>query len=641
MTRVRELETALSKTSDFLVSGQCADGTWDGAVQSDARTTAFYINTARNAGRSSDEIVPRMEAYLKHEQLGCGAWEKWPGSGPDVDVTLVCALSLVGSGSEDGNSARTLAENWLAHQKPPPLDSFWLGYLALNGYLAWSKAPHLSVRIIGNPSWVRPNIFDFSFLRLAVVATSLLQALELKSSARDAPNNKTVSLSNSSQFNQWIERWIADHTNRRSGVLEVFSKCLRAFESVFPSKKKFSMAVGFLLEHQEEDGSFFSSVHMTSIAVVALYKLDPSLYCDEIDAGFQALRKWQQVEQNGVSQQFTDSKTWDTILFFDLLQRIGTSGCTEAVERSKNYLIGCQNFHRGDWSKRVNTLAGGAWCFQRVGKWYPDCDDTAFASLALLANGGQQCRHASLEGAKWLVSMQCSSGGWASWDRNDRSWIQIPNAGPWFARDLPTVDITSRAVILLSRVLSNFDDLDDQLSRKFQLAMDKGVAWVRSQQVQGRWYGSWFTHYLYGTSHALEMLDEVDRVEDAQVHAHWLSSIVNSDGGFGEAPESGPENGFVAAASTPFHTACGLLCLCFCGRGDTAIAHRAANWLLENQASSGEWMNSDFFAAGVPGLWYANFANTSTYFAAKSLQVFKDELERGRLSAMTHEEAMA
>ena len=289
---------------------------------------------------------------------------------------------------------------------------------------------------------------------------------------------------------------------------------------------------------------------------------------------------------------------------------------------------------------RVNAPAGGAWCFQRVGKWYPDCDDTAFASLALLAYGGQQCRRAGLEGAKWLVSMQCSSGGWASWDRNDRSWIQIPNAGPWFARDLPTVDISSRALILLGRVLSDCDDLDDQLLRKFQLALDKGVAWVRSQQRQGRWYGSWFTHYLYGTSHALEMLSEVDRVEDAQMHADWLSSIVNSDGGFGEAPESGSENGFVAAASTPFHTACGLLCLCFCGRADTVIAHRAADWLLENQRSSGEWMNNDFFAAGVPGLWYANFENTPTYFAGKSLQVFKDKLDKGKPIPMYHEETM-
>ncbi len=628
MSTLQEVKEALAKTSEFLISSQLEDGTWDGAVRSDARATAFFLNTVRNTGRSSDKSIPKLEAFLKQEQLDCGGWEKWPGSGPNVDVTLVCALSLESCTSDDGVAAREGARQWLVNQKPPELDSFWLGYLALNGHLAWSETPHLSVRIVGHPNWVRPNIFDFSFLRLAVVATSIIQAIELKHVPDKVAKTHLPETPNTKAFKSWIKDWITDHTKRRSSPLEIISKIVRAVEAVFPSQKQFERAVNFLLQHQEDDGSFFSSVHMTSIAVVALHKLDSKLFEPQIQAGLQALRAWHRNERNGLSQQFTDSTTWDTILFLDLLQRIDGSRSKQNVERPRNYLIENQNFHRGDWFKRVDVAAGGAWCFQRVGKWYPDCDTTAFASLALLSHRDEVCRNASLEGAKWLVSMQCSNGGWASWDRNDRNWMKIPNGGPWFARDLPAVDITSRAILLLRRLLLDCDDLDEQLCKKFQRALASGAAWVENQEVQGKWYGSWFTHYLYGTSHALEMFRELGHARNSDTTIGWLRSIVNQDGGFGEAPDSGPENGYVAAPSTPFHTACGLLCLCFCGSADTAIAHSAANWLLENQDPEGTWTNNDFFAAGVPGLWYSNFSNTPTYFAAKSLHVYKKEREK-------------
>jgi squalene-hopene/tetraprenyl-beta-curcumene cyclase len=634
MTKLQDVKAALAVTSEYLVSNQFEDGTWGGTVKSDTRTTAFYLNTIRNTGRSSDIVIQRMEIFLKQEQLECGAWEKWPGSGPDVEVTLVCSLSLADCATEEGIAARINAEEWLVEQEPPKLDSFWLGYLALNGPLAWSDTPHLSVRIVANPKWARPNIFDFSFLRLAVAATSLLQEEELRTrSTNIGPKHTATETLNASPFSAWIEAWLNNEAPVRLGPLDLLSKTWRAFDNAFPSKRKSKKAIDFLLQHQEEDGSFFSSVHMTSIAVVALHKLDSELYEPQIEAGIQALKQWHLEEDGVVSQQFTDSTTWDTILFLDLLQKIGGSDSKESIERSQNYLLEKQNFHKGDWSARANNANGGAWSFQRVGKWYPDCDDTAFASIALLTIEDERCRDAAIEGAKWLVSMQCTSGGWASWDRNDRIWMKIPNAGPWFARDLPTVDITSRVVLLLHRVIAENDYLDERLVERFRKALTRGVAWIESQHERGRWHGSWFTHYLYGTCHALEMLSEVDGVAHnkyGRLTTNWIRSIVNLDGGFGEAPDSGQELGYVTAKSTPFHTACGLLSLCYSGSASTETAQKAVEWLAKNQNSNGTWTNHDFFAAGVPGLWYANFSNTPTYFAAKSLNVYQAELERNR-----------
>jgi squalene-hopene/tetraprenyl-beta-curcumene cyclase len=222
--------------------------------------------------------------------------------------------------------------------------------------------------------------------------------------------------------------------------------------------------------------------------------------------------------------------------------------------------------------------------------------------------------------------MQSSNGGWASWDRNDRSWMRIPNGGPWFARDLASTEITARILILLSRIVRGKYQGFEDLVPPARDALRRGRRWLKRSKQDGLWFGRWFTHYLYGTCHALEAYRELGYTHhelDIGATVRWLTSVANADGGFGEAPDSGSKKQFVSATSTPFHTACALMSLIHAGAWQHPVAQRAAAWLLGNQNASGRWTNKDFFAAGVPSLWYANFALTPTYFAAKSLVLFK------------------
>ena len=56
------------------------------------------------------------------------------------------------------------------------MDSFWRGFLALNDDLDWADLPYLTPRMVSNPRWIHPNIYDFSFVRIAVVSAIILQA---------------------------------------------------------------------------------------------------------------------------------------------------------------------------------------------------------------------------------------------------------------------------------------------------------------------------------------------------------------------------------------------------------------------------------------------------------------------------------
>jgi squalene-hopene/tetraprenyl-beta-curcumene cyclase len=631
MTRphnIRMVNDALERTRDYVLCGQQGDGTWAGPAESDPRATAFYLNTVWNLGRHHDDATREMEQYLRSEQLQCGAWQAWPGGGPDIDVTAVCTLTLRNADTEAGRQARSLGQRWLSEQPLPEVDSFWKGFLALNGELDWADLPYLSPRLVSNPDWLHPNIYDFSFLRIAIVSAALLQTHTVQAPAkRAASDDRWADSGQQSAFAEWKGRWIAKARKPIRGFLPFLCAMLRIVDHMLPISKHRQAAIDWLLMHQEDDGSFFSSVHMTSIAVLTLHHLDAAGYQKQIEAGLDAMRKWQIKDQRGRWQQFTDATNWNTILFMDLLHRLGMPSSSLQIQRARGYTISSQNMTLGDWSHRIRNPSAGGWGFQRVGKWYPDNDDTVMAVTALLDLEDNPPHEVVKKGVRWILAMQSSNGGWASWDRNDRPWMRYPEGGRWFARDLPATEITARIVILLSRLVRGkyrgFEDLVPA-ARK---ALRRGTRWLKRNKQDGLWFGVWFTHYLYGTCHALEAYRELGYSHDEpeiQAALSWLLSVANADGGFGEAPDSASRKEFVSAASTPFHTACALIALIHAEASDHPVAQRAAAWLLDNQNAAGGWTNRDFFAAGVPGLWYANFALTPTYFAAKSLLLFSE-----------------
>ena len=106
------------------------------------------------------------------------------------------------------------------------------------------------------------------------------------------------------------------------GILSSICGILRALDRTLGIEQHTQVALDWLLKHQESDGSFFSSVHMTSIAVVTLHRLDAPRFASRIQSGLDAMRKWQLTDGRTRWQQFTDSTNWDTFLFLDLLRAL-------------------------------------------------------------------------------------------------------------------------------------------------------------------------------------------------------------------------------------------------------------------------------------------------------------------------------
>jgi len=607
------LTRALQRTREFLLSRQLRDGTWSGRIDSDARATAFYLIAHRMVGRRPDARSNALEAYLRTRQRADGSWEAWPGGGADLRNTRLAALALEGARTSSGRAAHAAAVGWLeSRDAPTDTGLMWLSLQAIAGKVSWQRLPHISLRLVSTPDWIHPNLYDLGSYRLVVVVLALLQ----DDATRGCGGSRRLTLP-------------CEPRRTRAGTLPrgIWNTGLTIYslaDRVAPRPRR--RALAWLVRRQESDGSFFSSVPSTALAAIALHRVAPVRHRARIDRAFAAMNRWQFSEAQGVSQQFTDSTTWDTASSLRLLLTLGVPRDDERVRGAVAWLRARQGRCRGDWRHRAPRARGGGWGFQRYGLWYPDVDDTALVVSALLDADPVASLPAARRGIVWILGMQNADGGWASWDRNDRAWARPPGAGPWLLRDVSCADITGRVCTLLARVAAGeVPGLQDLRPRALR-AVRRATSWLNGHRKDSTWFGLWFTHYIHGTAEAVRAYRALGfpathpPIRDAVA---WVLSVRNADGGWGESPASARAGRFVGAASSAFHTATALRILVLGGRAGHPAAERAACWLLGHQQPGGAWSDEAFNGVAIAGLWYVRYGLVPTYAAAEALNAYR------------------
>ena len=135
----------------------------------------------------------------------------------------------------------------------------------------------------------------------------------------------------------------------------------------------------------------------------------------------------------------------------------------------------------GDWKVKNKKGEPGGWYFEFNNEFYPDVDDSAMVCLALgqveHPNGRYQ-RESVQRAIDWIFSMQCKSGGWASFDKDNTRMVfeHIPFADHNAMLDPPTVDITGRILEMLASY--GYDKND--------VAGEEGAE-VHSRRAGARW----------------------------------------------------------------------------------------------------------------------------------------------------------
>ena len=111
----------------------------------------------------------------------------------------------------------------------------------------------------------------------------------------------------------------------------------------------------------------------------------------------------------------------------------------------------------GDWQVKVKGTAPGGGAFEFANGTYPDIDDTAEVLIALdrvrTEDSGKR-NEAIRRGTEWMLGMQSSNGGWASFDKDNvrRAVAEIPFADFGEMLDPPSADVTAHVVEALVRL---------------------------------------------------------------------------------------------------------------------------------------------------------------------------------------------
>jgi squalene-hopene/tetraprenyl-beta-curcumene cyclase len=216
--------------------------------------------------------------------------------------------------------------------------------------------------------------------------------------------------------------------------------------------------------------------------------------------------------------------------------------------------------------------------------------------------------------------MQCKSGGWASFDKDNTKMVfqYIPFADHNAMLDPPTVDITGRVLEMLATYGYTLD----------HPVVKKAIAFVRKEQEpDGSWFGRWGVNFTYGTMLVLRGLEAmgVDNHDPMiQQGAEWLRMVQNGDGGWGETVASYDDPTLRGQGeSTASQTAWAIMGLLAAGDLRSDCVARGVQWLLQHQNEKGTWDDNWFTGTGFPCVFYLRYHMYPEYFPLIALATYQ------------------
>lgn len=276
--------------------------------------------------------------------------------------------------------------------------------------------------------------------------------------------------------------------------------------------------------------------------------------------------------------------------------------------KAKNYLFSRQHTRYGDWAVHNPHIEPGGWGYSDINTINPDNDDTAAALRAIRGYAITQDVTALSSwnrGLQWLLSMQNEDGGWAAFEKSTDmtllSWLPIEHAKDVLT-DPSSVDLSGRVL----------EFLGSKANLKKEIPFIKrAVDWLlKKQESDGSWYGRWGISYIYGTWAAITGLRAAGvstKHPSVRKALHWLYSIQNKDGGFGESCRSDVRRKYIALEeSTPSQTAWALDALLSASDTISPEMEKAAERLISFSEQT-DWTVSYPTGAGLPGGFYIRY----------------------------------
>ena len=634
-SKAYNLNKAISRAQDKLLSLQDKDGNWVFELEADCTIPSEYILMMHYLGEIDDPLQAKIANYLRSRQSKDGSYPLFTGGPGDIScsVKVYYALKLAGD-SPDATHMTRLRNYILSRGGAAKANVFTRIALATFEQLPWRGVPYIPVEIMLFPSW-----FPFHLDKVAYWSRTVMVPLfilcTLKATAKN-PNKISIP-----------ELFVThpDHEKHYFPERTVLNKIFlgldflgRATRPLIPKKANdlaIQKAKDWIIERLNGEDGLGGIAPAMMAAYEALLLLDMPKDHELIVTARKAIDKLLVINEHDAYCQPCLSPVWDTALAALALQEADKDRdiihplTKPALTHAYNWLKSKQlSDEPGDWRNSKPDLAGGGWAFQYENPYYPDVDDTAVVGFAMAESNLPDLDESIHRATRWIVGMQSVNGGYGAFDvDNTYHYLdEIPFADHGALLDPPTSDVSARCAMLMARVAKDHAE--------YLPALERTIEYIRSEQEEdGSWFGRWGTNYIYGTWSVLLGLEQTNLPKTDPVYTKavkWLKSKQREDGGWGEDNYSYHDKSVSGSYrfSTAFQTAWAVIGLMAAGEAQSPEVKAGIDFILHHQQADGVWNDKCFTAPGFPKVFYLKYHGYDKYFPLWALARYRNELNK-------------
>jgi len=632
---LERVSVGIEKARDYLFAQQHKDGYWCGELEADTTLESDYIAIHTLLGTGNRSRMERTVPEIIRHQNADGGWPIFAGGPSNISASVKAyfALKLMGYRQDNPVLERARAKI-LELGGATECNTFTKIYLCFLGQYDWEAVPAVPPEIVLFPNWFWFNLYEISsWSRAILVPLSIAYA---KKPFKKIPAEMGIDelFVGGRHGNHLHLKWAEKKISWRNFFL-VLNRVVHFCERFHIRPLRYlalRKAERWMLERFEKSDGLGAIYPGILNSIVALRCLG---YSTDDPQVIRALSEFEKlgIDEPGIADhseptfrmQPCMSPVWDTALAMFALGESGVPKDDPRMLKAADWILSKEVRAKGDWAVKVPNVAPGGWYFEFNNEFYPDVDDSAMVLLGLdkVENPRERYQHeVSQRAIDWIFAMQCKSGGWASFDKDNTRMVfqNIPFADHNAMLDPPTVDITGRVLEMLAAYGVSGDDKRVKKAIKFVL---------NEQEPDGSWFGRWGVNYVYGTMLVLRGLQAmgVDHHEPyVQQGAEWLRMVQNSDGGWGESCGSYDDATTRGIGpSTPSQTAWAVMGLLAAGDTRSESVQRGILYLLEAQRPDGHWDEDEYTGTGFPRVFYLAYHLYRDYFPLIALSTYSRE----------------
>ena len=628
-TDAATLDRAIEGARSRLLAMQDPAGYWVAELETDSTLTSEYLMLRHFLGKVDETKQRKAVAYLRETQLPEGGWNIYYGGPNHLSTTVKAYFALKLSGHSPDEPFMRRAREVILHQGGLLRANVFTKFtLAIFGQLDWRGVPAMPIELFLLPRWSFFNMYEISYWSRTVLiplmilfahkpVVSVPAGADLAELRGDLKAKRDYYFLRDPRLLSWRNLFLmADRLLHWYEWHPLARIRQRAMER----------ATAWMVARMQGEGGLGAIYPAMANAVIALRCLGYETEHPLVARAFKQIEALEVEDDRTLHVTPCFSPVWDTSLAVNALRASGLPADHPALVGACRWLITKQTWKAGDWKAKAPAAEPGGWYFQFENEFYPDIDDSALVmtTLSKILMPDESTREAALQQAlKWVMPMQSSDGGWASYDKDNNKLFlnEIPFADHKVLLDPSTADLTGRMLEMLGH-----------LGRTIaEPAAQRAIAFLRAQQKpEGCWFGRWGVNYIYGTWSVLAGLRAIgERMDQPYIRraTDWLIGRQNGDGGWGESCHSYDDPRAAGrGTSTASQTGWALMGLLHAGLVRHPSVQRGIDYLLRTQRPDGSWEEREFTGTGFPRVLFLRYHLYRLYFPLWALSLYRTRL---------------